>query len=103
MEAQKYDAEHTFHVQVSDEEIYVIDGQLKPVIYVKLGDEYIFNIDAERYPMVIGTSAVGGDGGEGIDTGYIIFKCTQEVFDTQHYYQCTLRKQMGYKIIVLRD
>jgi len=97
---QEYDKEHTFSVQVSETQEYVVDGQRKPIVYLKLGDEYAFDVEAQGYPFAIGTSVLGGVGGKGVEKGRLIFKCTQDVFDKAHYYQCTTVKEMGYKIIV---
>lgn len=100
---QEFDSEHTFIVQVSENEEYIIDGKLRPVLYLKLGHEYKFEIQAKGFPFLIGRSALGGKNVEGVEEGRLIFKCDQDVMSNDHYYQCATRKEMGYKIIVVRN
>lgn len=100
---QGFDNEHTFFVEWDDEGGYIVNGQLKPAIYLKLGETYSFNVDTKGHPFHITKSALGGDGGEGIDVGDVIIECNDTLKSKQHYYQCTKEKEMGYKIVVLTD
>ena len=102
MEVQEFDAEHTFVVQVADQQGYVVDGQLKPTLYLKLGHEYLFDIDAKGYPFYFTLSPMGGEKSTGIEIGRIILKCESNMLEQQHYYQCSKVKEMGYKIICLK-
>lgn len=98
-----FDNEHTFFVQFSGGEGYVVNGQLKPTVYLKHGETYLFIVDAKNYPFVITTSVLGGHGGGGTDVGDVIVECDDTILNKQHYYQCAKEKEMGYKIVVLRD
>jgi hypothetical protein len=101
MERQKFDAEHTFVVEVKSGEGYVVDGKLKPTLYVKAGHEYLFDIDARGYPFYITKSPMGGEKESGVENGTMIFKCEPWMLDQVYYYQCSKVKEMGYKIICL--
>lgn len=102
-EIQEFDSEHTFVVEVKGKEGYIIDGQLRPPLYLKVGHEYLFDIDAKGYPFYFTLSAMGGEKSTGVEVGRIILKCEDIMVDQQHYYQCSKVKEMGYKIICTRD
>jgi hypothetical protein len=88
-----------FTVEVSeDQDVYLVDGIRVPRIVARDGDVVVLKVKTEGYPLHITTSAIGNDGGDGVEDGIIEFVAHR---GKQYYYQCTKARQMGHKIVVL--
>lgn len=92
----------SFKVEVSEKDHqYVIDGKLRPHIFVKVGQSCDFDVNIEGHPFYITESPIGAENVDGVERGKVQFNATKADLDRHLFYQCTRHPKMGYKIIVL--
>lgn len=95
---------NVFKVEVAESgHSYLVDGVLKPHLFMSVGQTYVFQVDAKGHPFYITESPIGEEGeiSEAVEEGQFVFKCEKQHVGLDLYYQCSRHPKMGYKIFVL--